>query len=764
MFRFLRFLFITIVLAVVSLYLFLLFVDINRFREPIEKEISSALNREIIVERMGLKMSLSPTLSIRGLRIKNPTGFDNNTFAKIDEAEFSFAILPLLKGIFQVDKLALNGIDVSLIQKDGKNNWSFENKSDASLATKSQKLTAAKKNNLNLSRLNMEKILVRNAKISYVNATVNEEFLIQNFTIMNMKDILVEVVYKQNVIQLTLNIPDFLKSISSGEFKNITLNIKGFDGFVKAFGEVNNLYSLEGINLIFDASSSNLNNLISLISKKEKDLPLLNNALQVSFKIIGDLTNLKVEKFKATLNETASLALNADVKNILKEPSVSLNGNFSFNCKELIKKYGLQPISADFDGVYDKQVFTLSKLNVLVNKSDVQMTGYVDLTKEKPFVKADITSDYFSIADLMVKDNLPTVKTEKENSNVPAKEAPQTDLSALKSLDGAIKISFSNLKLFEADNTYHKGFLQGALQDGVLVVNPFQFDLLSGQIFGVLQLNAKETIPVLSTHIKGNNLMIGELDIVQKHLKEAPLSIDAILRARGANKKDILSSLTGTLQAQIPSGVIVNKWFNSLPGVVKDMPKNVAFSYTGTEKYSNLTCAAMKLDVKNGTIISDKNIAFETPTANITVSGDIDLSKENLSLSVLPSFNQGQDKLNKKLSYAQHVKIEGPFSDIKIKSDVQGALEQLKDEKLTKLAQKLTGEKQSKEVFVLPSGGLCKMALGEKVVMTKTEIDEQPTDKTDLKKIPSLKETKESLKEKAKEEVVKSLLNMIKKK
>ena len=196
------------------------------------------------------------------------------------------------------------------------------------------------------------------------------------------------------------------------------------------------------------------------------------------------------------------------------------------------------------------------------------------------------------------------------------------------------------------------------------------------------------------------------------------------------------------------------------------MPKNSAFSYSGTDMESNITCAAAKLTIENGVIKSDKNLAIETPMLNITVSGDVDLSKEYLSLSLLPSLNQSSSgSLNKKLSFAQYVKVEGPFSDVKMKNDIKGALETLKNQQLNKLAQKMTGEKKEDVVQNVPAGSLCQEALGKKAQPVQSEVlkNQNKTEEISSKKDNSLKELKEVLKDKVKDKISTSLINIMKK-
>ena len=236
------------------------------------------------------------------------------------------------------------------------------------------------------------------------------------------------------------------------------------------------------------------------------------------------------------------------------------------------------------------------------------------------------------------------------------------------------------------------------------------------------------------------------------------------LKTKGNTTDEMIDNLNGVVQLQIPSGVIVNKWFNSLPSVIGAVSKNSAFSYSGDEYYSKLSCAALKLNIKNGVINSDKNIALETSLINLAVSGDIDLKKKYLSLSLIPSINQANNKLNKKLSFAQYVKLQGPFSKIEMKEDVKGVLKDVANDKLTDLAQKALGV-ESKNEQVIPVGGLCQQALGLEVEQpVEVKKEETLNNQMSASKNNSLKDVKNSLKDQVKTQLEKSLTNILKKK
>ena len=177
MFRLIRFLLVTTLVLVSSLYLFLLFVDLNHFKEPIERELASLLNRKVKVERINLKMSLTPSLAVKGVHIYNTKEFNEKaTFAQFGEMELSFALVPLFKGQIQLDDISIKDGSVLLIERDGKNNWSFVSSADEKDSKK--QVEATEKNApINLSRYFVHYTSFRNIGVTYVSGEKEEKIL-----------------------------------------------------------------------------------------------------------------------------------------------------------------------------------------------------------------------------------------------------------------------------------------------------------------------------------------------------------------------------------------------------------------------------------------------------------------------------------------------------------------------------------------------------------------------------------------------------------
>jgi uncharacterized protein involved in outer membrane biogenesis len=105
----------------------LFFVDVNVYRTQIERHVSIAFGREVVLEGpLSLEPSLTPRLTVNGLKITNPDWASRPYLATVDKFDIRVSLLPLLRGDLEIIALDFRGVDL-LLEKtsDGTNNFTF---------------------------------------------------------------------------------------------------------------------------------------------------------------------------------------------------------------------------------------------------------------------------------------------------------------------------------------------------------------------------------------------------------------------------------------------------------------------------------------------------------------------------------------------------------------------------------------------------------------------------------------------------------------
>ena len=114
-----------LVAASVTGFLVLKSMDFNSYRGLISEQVKAATGRELIIAgKLNLKVSLSPSVTVEGVRLANAPWGSRKDMVVLSRLEAEVQILPLLGGEVRINRLALSGLDVLLeVDGQGRTNW-----------------------------------------------------------------------------------------------------------------------------------------------------------------------------------------------------------------------------------------------------------------------------------------------------------------------------------------------------------------------------------------------------------------------------------------------------------------------------------------------------------------------------------------------------------------------------------------------------------------------------------------------------------------
>jgi uncharacterized protein involved in outer membrane biogenesis len=114
-----------IVLAVAGVAVFLATFDPNSYKPQIIAAVQSATGRTLTLGgRIGLSLSLQPTLEVSEVGFSNPPGFSRPQMATLQKLELQLALIPLLSKDVQIEQLVLDKPDILLeTNAQGQSNW-----------------------------------------------------------------------------------------------------------------------------------------------------------------------------------------------------------------------------------------------------------------------------------------------------------------------------------------------------------------------------------------------------------------------------------------------------------------------------------------------------------------------------------------------------------------------------------------------------------------------------------------------------------------
>ncbi|MGO4394733.1 AsmA family protein [Variovorax sp. M-6] len=112
--------------AALGLMLFLKTLDAEVYQRAVERQLSSVLDRKVSIGGLSFDLGVRPTLSVRDLRIANPSWASRPDFVTAASGEARLDLIALWKGRVEMRAVRLEGVDLLLERNaQGEGNWLF---------------------------------------------------------------------------------------------------------------------------------------------------------------------------------------------------------------------------------------------------------------------------------------------------------------------------------------------------------------------------------------------------------------------------------------------------------------------------------------------------------------------------------------------------------------------------------------------------------------------------------------------------------------
>jgi uncharacterized protein involved in outer membrane biogenesis len=122
-----------LVVLLLALAIVAMTVDADAYRPRLERELTHLLGRKVSAGHLSIGFSLHPTLSVKELRVENPSWGSRPYFFTAGNVELTLDLIELLYGRVAIDTATVRGLDLLLEQgADGVGNWEFGDSAAAS--------------------------------------------------------------------------------------------------------------------------------------------------------------------------------------------------------------------------------------------------------------------------------------------------------------------------------------------------------------------------------------------------------------------------------------------------------------------------------------------------------------------------------------------------------------------------------------------------------------------------------------------------------
>ena len=265
----------------------------------------------------------------------------------------------------------------------------------------------------------------------------------------------------------------------------------------------------------------------------------------------------------------------------------------------------------------------------------------MSLAGKTPYINAALKSDFIDVVELSGGE------TEEAEAEPETKTTKSTRLfsdeplalEGLKQVDATVTLVAETIHTTSLD--LKKMQLDVNLKNGHLVLTPLNVGLAGSQLEGILDLNAENDMVVLKTKVQVNGFKLTKIAELKDSLTGG--NTDVLIQATGSGKsvKQLMAGLNGKVLVKVGESQIADGTLDILGADFVTELVNLLNPFSKEKKGTELACAVMNFNIKNGIATVDKGIAIRTGKMNIVGDGSINLKTEKIDIGITPEARAG---------------------------------------------------------------------------------------------------------------------------
>ncbi|MDT8372301.1 MAG: AsmA-like C-terminal region-containing protein, partial [Gammaproteobacteria bacterium] len=210
------------------------------------------------------------------------------------------------------------------------------------------------------------------------------------------------------------------------------------------------------------------------------------------------------------------------------------------------------------------------------------------------------------------------------------------------------------------------------LKEGNLTIKPLSSVVAGGKLAGSVTLTTSGQSGTLMTNITIAGLEPNQLKDMNGKLTGAKTDVTINIAGCGNSVSQIMACSNGRLLVKVGNGVITDSLTGALGADVLTKLVSMLNPFAKSNDATQLQCAVVNFDIKNGIATTDKGIAISTNQMNIIGSGTVNLKTEALDIGIKPEAKEGVGINAGKL--ASVVRVGGTLAQPKPTADMVGAV------------------------------------------------------------------------------------------
>jgi uncharacterized protein involved in outer membrane biogenesis len=684
---------ILLVLIIAAGAIFVATFDPDSLKPRVIAAVRQATGRELTMQgRIGLAVSLQPTLTVQDVSLANTPGFSRPQMATLERLDLKLGLLPLLHGRVEIDQLVLVKPDI-LLETDahGRPNWQFRPEAAAAerqSAPAGQPEAAGQQNAP--ARISVAEVRIEDGTLGWHDEVTGRTIALQLSQLQARAaspeaDTQLSATASYDGTAFTVNgaVGPLirLEQPAGNQPWPVNLTIAGAGAKVTADGTIAEPLQGRGYALQVSGSAPDLTSLAPLVPGTP--LPPLHD-ITWSARLGGadqpQITDLALHAGASDLTPIVA-GLKLDKLSIaaprIDQPlELSAEGSFNQAPAKLTASLGApaglvqaatapQPLSF---GVSIQAVGSaLAADGTVTYKPRGRSSLQINVKADK--IDADAVTAAFAnrngAAPGAAPAPAPAVPPKPAPAAPPAAERP-IPFDLLQRADIDAKLTIGMLQAHGA--TYRAISAHLALNDGKLRLDPAAGDLPQGHVDAALTADSTAAPPDVTLRLKAPALALKPLleALHQPPFATGNLEVNADLHSAGTTPRALIADLGGWFGVGMANGTVDNRLLGSALG---DLLRDAnALDLVGRGGTSEVQCFAARFDATHG-VATVRPLVLSSSLLTMDGYGTVNLGTETLDLHVRPQGRVGGTGV------VIPLRVTGSFRSPSVASDPAAAVE-----------------------------------------------------------------------------------------
>jgi len=287
-----------------------------------------------------------------------------------------------------------------------------------------------------------------------------------------------------------------------------------------------------------------------------------------------------------------------------------------------------------------------------VGESDLHGTLDIDVSRKRPFVSGDLSSNQLRMKDLAASLGGKSKSGNSLDAKAELTQAPKTaspekapppdpnvrlfpdahlQVDRVRAMDADVRFRANSIATTRVP--FKKAAFRVKLDQGILTLDPVSFEMPQGHLAGQVKIDARSNLPAVRLDVRVKDIQLDQLKGANPAASPplvGMMQARAVIDGTGDSVHAVMADSNGRLTLILPDGQVTSA-LAELTGI--DVAKGLGLLLAKGRDKAPVRCGVAQFTIHDGQMNAE-NITLDTQDLLIRGSGNIELGSEELNINV----------------------------------------------------------------------------------------------------------------------------------